>query len=268
MFPHPTQNQLLASLPPAQWEALRAQLEWLELPLGAVLLEADAAIEYVYFPATAVVSLVSMMKDGSAAEVAVVGREGMVGVSAFMGDGLAGSHAVVHSAGFGLRMKASALNAAARESATLMHTLLRYTQSLFTQMVQTSACTRHHAVDQQLCRWLLINHDRVHGDELVATQERIANLLGVRRESVTSAALKLQTAGLISYRHGRIAILNRAGLERASCECYAVIRQAYNRLAQYACTDEDTVAATAVAGRPKLQSPARASTGWRLAMAA
>ena len=266
MSPHPSQNELLASLAPVQWEQLRPHLEWVPLPLGTVLYEAGSALDHVYFPATAIVSLVSPMKNGATAEVAVVGREGMVGVCAFMGGGRSLSSAVVQTAGYGLRMSAAAINDAAKASPQLMQTLLRYTQSLFTLMAQTSACNRHHELDQQLCRWLLLNHDRVLGDELVATHERIANMLGVRREGVTGAALKLQSAGLIRYRRGLIEIVDRAGLEEASCECYAVIRQAYNRRPQYAGNDtrNDDVQSPVYRTRPL---PARAVAAHSLAAA-
>ena len=250
MAPHPSQNELLAPLDPELWDVLRPHLDWVELPLGAVLYEAGSMLDRVYFPATAIVSLVSPMKSGASAEVAVVGREGMVGVCAFMGGGRSLSSAVVQTAGYGLRMSAAAINDAAKASPQLMQTLLRYTQSLFTQMAQTAACNRYHEMSEQLCRWLLVNHDRVLGDELVATHERIAAMLGVRREGVSVAALKLQAAGLICYRRGHISILDRAGLERGSCECYAVIRQAYNRRPQYAGNDtgNDT-------GNDDVQSP-------------
>jgi CRP-like cAMP-binding protein len=217
-------NQVLAALPLAEWRHVEPHLEWVELPLGATLYEAGVALEHVYFPATAIVSLVSSMKDGASAEVAVVGNEGVVGVCAFM------SGAVVHTAGHALRMTADSIACHARQSPIVMQQLLRYTQALFTHMAQTSACNRHHALDQKLCRWLLLNLDRHTGNEMIATHEQIAGILGVRREGVTCSALKVQKAGLIQYRHGRISVLDRAGLEERSCECYAVVRQAYDRL--------------------------------------
>ena len=254
MAPHPSQNELLAPLDPALWRDLHPHLDWVELPLGAVLYEAGSTLDRVYLPATAIVSLVSPMKSGASAEVAVVGREGMVGVCAFMGGGRSLSSAVVQTAGYGLRMRAVAINDAAKASPELMQTLLRYTQSLFTQMAQTSACNRHHELGEQLCRWLLVNHDRVLGDDLLATHERIASMLGVRREGISVAALKLQAAGVISYRRGHITILDRAALERSSCECYAVIRRAYNhRLPQYACNDDEPEPGS---------EPAPAPRGW------
>jgi CRP-like cAMP-binding protein len=223
-------NQLLAALPNAEWRHLQAELEWVALPLGSLLYEAGAVLRHVYFPTSAIVSLVSCMQDGASAEVAVVGNEGVVGVCAFMGGGQAHSSAVVQSAGHAWRMNAPAIAAHAQRSPAVMQQLLAYTQALFTQMAQTSACNRHHALDQQLCRWLLLNHDRQPGNELKATQERIAGMLGVRREGVTGGALKLQRAGLIHYERGRIAILDRRGLEARSCECYSVVKRAYDHL--------------------------------------
>lgn len=226
-----TANQLLAALPPAEWKQLEADLDWVAMPQGSMLYEAGAVLRHVHFPADAIVSLVSSMKDGAAAEVAVVGSEGVVGVCAFMGGGRALSGAAVQSAGHGWRMSAAAIAHHAQRSAAVMQQLLCYTQALFTHMAQTSACNRHHALDQQLCRWLLLHLDRRGGDEMIATQEQIAGLLGVRREGVTGGALKLQKAGLIRYGRGRIAILDRDGLERRCCECYSVVRLAYDRLA-------------------------------------
>lgn len=223
-------NQLLAALPRTEWLLLEPHLQRVELLPGAMLYHAGEALAHVHFPATAVVSLVSSMRDGASVEVAVVGNEGVVGVCAFMGGGRAHSGAVVQSAGHGWRMGAQSIAAHASRSDALMQPLLRYTQALFTQMAQTSACNRHHGLDQQLCRWLLLNLDRRNGNELAMTHERIAGLLGVRREGVTCGALKLQKAGLISYTRGRIAILDRRGLEARSCECYAVVSQAYGRV--------------------------------------
>ena len=223
-------NQVLATLPMLEWRRLEPHLELVELSPGARLYESGVVLQHVYFPVTAVVSLVSSMQDGTSVEVAVVGNEGIIGVCAFMGGGHALSGAVVQSPGLALRMTASSIAWHANRSEALMQQLLCYTQALFTHMAQTSACNRHHALDQQLCRWLLLNLDRRKGNEIVVTQERIAELLGVRREGVTGAALKLQKAGLIQYRRGLIAILDRAGLEERSCECYAVVRRAYDRL--------------------------------------
>jgi CRP-like cAMP-binding protein len=226
-FPH---NQLLASLPAADLALIVPLLQFVELPAGTTLYEAGTALEDVYFPTSAIVSLAATMQDGASAEIAVVGNEGLVGVCAYMGGGSSLSGAVVQGAGHGWRMKAQDIRDAAAASAPFMQALLRYTQALFTQMAQTSACSRHHALDQQLCRWLLLHRDRMPGDHMAITQERIAHMLGVRREGVTVGALKLQKAGLISYGRGRIAIVDRAGLERRSCECYAVIKGAYNQL--------------------------------------
>jgi CRP-like cAMP-binding protein len=225
-----TMNRLFAALPYGEWLDLEPDLEWVELDSGAMLYETGVVLKHAYFPATAVVSLVSSMKDGASVEVAVVGNEGVVGVSAYMGGGRALSGAVVQSGGHALRMSARALAWHASHSDAFMQTLLCYTQALFSHMAQTSACNRHHELDQQLCRWLLLNLDRRNGNELAVTQERIAGMLGVRREGVTGAAMKLQKAGLIQYRRGRIAILDRPGLERRSCECYSVVRQAYDRV--------------------------------------
>lgn len=223
-----TTNRVLAALPYAEWLDLEPDLEWVELAPGAMLYESGVALKHAYFPISAVVSLVSSMKDGASAEVAVVGNEGVVGVCAYMGGGRALSGAVVQSAGRALRMTARAIAWHASHSDPFMQELLCYTQALFIHMAQTSACNRHHALDQQLCRWLLLNLDRRGGNEVTVTQERIAGMLGVRREGVTGAAMKLQKAGLIRYRRGRIAILDRSGLERHSCECYSVVRQAYD----------------------------------------
>ncbi len=225
-----TGNQLLATLPSDTWRHIEPDLEHVELAQGRTLQEAGAASQHVYFPTTAVVSLVLGMRDGGSAEVAVVGNEGMVGVCALMGGGDALSGGVVQTAGHGWRMRASALvrHAALHEAAMLP--FLRYTQALFVQLAQTSACHRHHSFHQQLCRWLLLHQDRHLGNDMLVTHERIAVLLGVRRETVTASALKLQRSGLIRYARGHIAILDRGGLEAHSCECYAVVKSAYDKL--------------------------------------
>jgi CRP-like cAMP-binding protein len=223
-------NRVLAALPYTEWLELEPDLEWVELAPFAMLYESGVMLTHAYFPTTAVVSLVSSMQDGASVEVAVVGNEGVVGVCAYMGGGRASSGAVVQGGGHALRMSARAIAWHASHSDTFMQQLLCYTQALFTHMAQTSACNRHHALDQQLCRWLLLNLDRRHGNEVTVTQERIAGMLGVRREGVTIAAMKLQKAGLIQYRRGRIAILDRSGLERRSCECYSVVTQAHDRV--------------------------------------
>ena len=223
-------NQLLASLPPEAADAVQSQLEAVELSTGTQLYEAGTVLRHVYFPVTAVVSLVSPLRDGSAAEVAVVGREGLVGVCAFMGGGKALSSAVVQRSGLAWRMNARHIADLARDAEPVMQQLLRYTQALFAHMAQTSACHRHHLLETQLCRWLLQHLDRQSSDELQVTHERIGGLLGVRREGVTAAARKLQGAGYIRNGRGRIQVLDRPGLEDHSCECYGVVRQAYERL--------------------------------------
>jgi CRP-like cAMP-binding protein len=221
---------LLASLPDSVWKHWLPQLEAVQMPLGEVLYESGVTLSHVYFPTTAIVSLLYVMEDGASAEIAVVGNEGIVGISLFMGGGSTPSRAVVQSAGLGLRLKARALKDEFNRAGPVLHLLLRYTQALITQMAQTAVCNRHHSLDQQLCRWLLLSLDRLQGDDLVMTQELIANMLGVRREGVTESALKLQTAGLIRYARGHITVLDRAGLELRTCECYAVVKKEYDRL--------------------------------------
>jgi CRP-like cAMP-binding protein len=234
MTPHSSlraRNQVLAAFPHADWRHMEPQLEWVELPAGAVLYEAGGLLQHVYFPTTAIVSLVLSMKDGATAEVAVVGNEGVVGVCAFMGgDKRAMSGAVVQSAGHALRMTAASITTEALQSEVVMQQLLRYTQALFTHMAQTSACNRHHPLDQKLCRWLLLNLDRRKGNEIIVTHGQIGNILGVRREGVTGSARKLQDAGLIKNDRGHMFVLDRAGLEDRSCECYSIVRQAYDQL--------------------------------------
>jgi CRP-like cAMP-binding protein len=226
----PRTNQLLTALPPAEWQRWQPQLEAVELPLGQVLYESGSTLGHVYFPTTAIVSLLYVMQNGASAEIAVVGREGIVGVALFMGGESTPSRAVVQSAGHGFRLQAKAVKREFEASPAVMHLLLRYTQALITQMAQTAVCNRHHSLDEQLCRWLLLSLDRLSGSELHMTQELIANMLGVRREGVTEAALKLQKAGLIQYSRGRILVLDRPGLEQRSCECYAVVKKEYDRL--------------------------------------
>lgn len=223
-------NQLLASLPPDVADAVQPRLEAADLDAGSMLYEAGTVQSHVYFPVTAIVSLVSPLACGACAEVAVVGREGVVGVCAFMGGGKALSSAVVQQRGLAWRMGARDIADLARDSGPVMQQLLRYTQALFTHMAQTSACHQHHALAPQLCSWLLQHLDRQAGDELQVTHERIAGMLGVRREGVTTAALKLQRDGLIRYGRGRIHVLDRRGLEEQSCECYGVVRRGYDRL--------------------------------------
>jgi CRP-like cAMP-binding protein len=223
-------NFLLAALPDAEWRRWQPQLEKVEMPLGQVLYESGATLAYVYFPITSIVSLLYVMENGASAEIAVVGNEGLVGVSLFMGGQSTPSRAVVQSAGQGFRLKARLMKDEFNRAGPVLHLLLRYTQALITQMSQTAVCNRHHSLDQQLCRWLLLSLDRLQGNELVMTQELIANMLGVRREGVTEAALKLQHAGLISYARGHIVVLDRPGLEKRTCECYAVVKKEYDRL--------------------------------------
>ena len=226
----PRSNRLLAALPDADWQRWLPQLEWVAMPLGQVLHESGATLNHVYFPTTAIVSLLYVMENGASAEIAVVGHEGVAGVSLFMGGGSTPSRAVVQSAGEGFRLKSQALKEEFNQAGPVMHLLLRYTQALITQMAQTAVCNRHHTLDQQLCRWLLLSMDRLDGNELVMTQELIANMLGVRREGVTDGALKLQKQGLIRYARGHITALDRPGLEARSCECYAVVKKEYDRL--------------------------------------
>ena len=226
----PKSNHLLAALPEPEWQRWLPQLEAEELELGQVLYEAGHTLSHVYFPTTAIVSLLYVMENGSSAEIAVVGNDGIVGISLFMGGESTPSRAVVQSAGLGYRLPAQAMKDEFNLAGPVMHLLLRYTQALITQMTQTAVCNRHHSLDQQLCRWLLLSLDRLQGNELVMTQELIANMLGVRREGVTEAAHKLQADGLIRYARGRITILNRQGLEHRTCECYAVVKKEYDRL--------------------------------------
>jgi CRP-like cAMP-binding protein len=227
------QNHLLDALPTSDYERLASHLELIPMALGKVLYEPGARLRHVYFPTTSIVSLLYVMEDGASAEIAVVGNEGMLGISLFMGGETTPSHAVVQSAGYGVRLKAQLLKDEFARFGPMMHLLLRYTQGLITQMAQTAVCNRHHSVDQQLCRWLLLSLDRLATNELTMTQELIANMLGVRREGVTEAAGKLQDAGLISYRRGRITVLDRPGLEARSCECYQVVKTEFDRLLPY-----------------------------------
>jgi CRP-like cAMP-binding protein len=224
------ENYILTALPRSVGDHWLPQLESVELPLGQVLYESGATLSHVYFPTTAIVSLLYVLQDGASAEIAVVGNEGIVGVSLFMGGESTPSRAVVQSAGQGLRLEAQVLKDEFNRAGPVLHLLLRYTQALITQMAQTAVCNRHHSLDQQLCRWLLLSLDRLQVNELVMTQELIANMLGVRREGVTEAAVKLQNAGLIRYTRGHITVLDRAGLERRTCECYAVVKKEYDRL--------------------------------------
>ena len=223
------ENTLLAALPDADWLRLAPQLEPVDLVLGQVLHESGGKLSHVYFPTTAIVSLLYVLENGASAEIAVVGNEGVAGISVFMGGGTTPSRAVVQSAGQAVRLPA-ALAREAFKRQPVLDLLLRYTQALITQMAQTAVCNRHHSVDQQLCRWMLLSLDRRRSNELVMTQELIANMLGVRREGVTESAAKLQRLGLIRYARGHITVLDRAGLEQRSCECYAVVKKEYDRL--------------------------------------
>src|ERR1700689_489278 len=223
-------NTLLSVLPSSIREHWLPHLEPVEMRLGEVVYEPGATLSHVYFPTTAIVSLLYVLENGESAEIAVVGYEGIVGVSLFMGGKSAPSRAVVQSGGQGFRLRAAILQEQFDQAGPVLHLLLRYTQALLTQMGQTAVCNRHHSLDQQLCRWLLLSLDRLQGDVLVMTQELIANMLGVRREGVTEGALKLQHAGLIQYARGHITGLDRAGLEERSCECYAVVKKEYDRL--------------------------------------
>ncbi len=226
----PRMNNLLAALPAAELERWLPQLEPVQMPLGKALYEPGSRMTHVYFPTTSIVSLLYVMEDGASAEIAVVGREGIVGISLFMGGSSTPSRAVVQSAGMGYRLQASLMMQEFNRAGPVLHLLLRYTQALITQMAQTAACNRHHSLDQQLCRWLLLSLDRLNSNDLAMTQELIANMLGVRREGVTQAAGVLQDAGLISYRRGYITVLNRQGLEKRTCECYGVVKAEYDRL--------------------------------------
>ena len=223
-------NHLLSTLSDKDWQRISAHLEWVELPLGKVLYESGDILSHVYFPVSAIISLLYVMEDGDSAEISVVGFEGVVGISLFIRGESTPSRAVVQSGGTALRLPSKFIKEEFDLNGPLMHLLLRYTQALITQMSQTAVCNRHHSIDQQLCRWLLLSLDRLQTNELVMTQELIANMLGVRREGVTEAALSLQKAGLIKYSRGHITALDRTGLEARSCECYAVVKKEYDRL--------------------------------------
>ena len=226
----PAQNQLLAAIPSAEFERLSPHLELVEMPLGKVLYESGGRLDHVYFPTTCIVSLLYVLEDGASAEIAVVGYEGILGISLFMGGETTPSRAVVQSAGFGYRLQAPLLKQEFNRAGPVLRLLLRYTQALITQMTQTAVCNRHHSIEQQLCRWLLVSLDRLSSNSLKMTQELIANMLGVRREGVTEAAGNLQRAGLIRYNRGHIDVLDRPGLEQAVCECYAVVKVEFDRL--------------------------------------
>jgi CRP-like cAMP-binding protein len=230
---NPRQNHLLAALPVPESERLYRHLEPVVLPLGDVLYESGDRLQYVYFPIASIVSLLYVMADGASAEIAVVGNEGIIGIALFMGGETMPNRAVVQSAGHAYRLKGQLLKEEFNRAGELQHLLLRYTQALLTQMSQTAVCNRHHSVDQQLCRWLLLSLDRLPSNELKMTQELIANMLGVRREGVTEAAGKLQNAGLIHYSRGQITVLDRPRLEARACECYQVVKTEFDRLLPY-----------------------------------
>ena len=230
----PTQNHLLAALPATDYARLLPDLELIPMPLGWAAYEAGSQMGYLYFPTTSIVSMLYVMENGSSAEIAIIGNEGLVGISLFMGGESTSSRAVVQSAGNGYRLKAKVLKREFALGGALQHLALRYTQALITQMSQTAVCNRHHTLDQQLCRWLLLSLDRLPGDELVMTQELIANMLGVRREGVTEAAGNLQRDGIIHYNRGHITVMDRPKLEKRVCECYAVVKRELDRLLPYA----------------------------------
>jgi len=231
--PKPQQNHLLAALSASTFSRLEPHLERVTLPLGKALYESGDALRHVYFPADAIVSLLYVMENGASAEISVVGNEGLVGIAVFMGGESTPSRAIVQSAGHAFRLPCQRLKDEFNRHGELMMLMLRYTQALITQMAQTAVCNRHHSIDQQLCRWLLLSLDRLPGDRLCMTQELIANMLGVRREGVTDAAGKLQRLGVIEYSRGNIKVLDRTRLEQLSCECYAVVKKETERLLPY-----------------------------------
>ncbi|WP_353627717.1 Crp/Fnr family transcriptional regulator [Ralstonia pseudosolanacearum] len=228
--PDPKRNHLLSVLPLDEWSRIAPELVLVDMPLGHIVYESGDRPEYVYFPITAIVSLLYVMEDGSSGEIAIVGNEGLIGIAIFMGGETTPSRAVVQSAGAAYRLSSRLLKQEFIRAGAMQRLLLRYTQALITQMAQTAVCNRHHSIDQQLCRWLLLSLDRLPSNELRMTQELIANMLGVRRSGVTEAALKLQNAGLIRYSHGTIEVLDRPGLEARVCECYAVVKREFDRL--------------------------------------
>lgn len=228
--PNPSQNHLLAALPAAEFDALAAHLEWVAMPLGKILYEPGEKLQHAYFPTTSIVSLHYVMASGATAETAGVGNEGVVGVSLFLGGETTSSTAVVQTAGHAYRLERQRLKVAFNQGGLMQRLLLRYTQALLTQTAQTAVCNRHHSLEQQLCRWLLLTLDRMPTHDLIMTQELVASMLGVRREGITEAAGNLQRAGLISYRRGHISVLDRHGLESHACECYAVVKKELARL--------------------------------------
>lgn len=229
----PQQNHLLAALPGDVQQRLFSHLEHVHLPLGQVLYESGESVRHVYFPTDSIISLLNVMESGASAEISVVGNEGLVGISLFMGGESTPSRAVVQSGGYAYRLQGQRLKDEFNRHGEMLVLMLRYTQALITQMSQTAVCNRHHSIDQQLCRWLLLSLDRLPGNQLTMTQELIANMLGVRREGVTEAAGKLQRQGVIEYSRGHITVLNRKRLEQMSCECYAVVKKETDRLLSY-----------------------------------
>jgi CRP-like cAMP-binding protein len=236
-LPAPRQNHLLAALPAAAQERIVPHLELVDMPLGKVLYESGESSRQVYFPTNSIVSLLYVMENGSSAEISVVGNEGIVGIAVFMGGESTTSRAIVQSSGHAYRLAGQRLKDEFNRHSALQVLVLKYTQALITQMAQTAVCNRHHSIDQQLCRWLLLSLDRLRSNELTMTQELIANMLGVRREGVTEAAGKLQRLGVIEYHRGRIKVLDRLQLEALTCECYAVVKQETDRLMPYVASD-------------------------------
>jgi len=226
----PNQNYLLAALPTAEFERIAPHLELVAMPLGEVLYESGGQLQHAYFPTTAIVSLHYVLENGASSEIAGVGNEGVLGISLFMGGNTTPSRAIVQTGGYGYQLKARLLMEEFNRAGLMMHLMLRYTQALITQISQTAVCNRHHSVEQQLCRWLLLTIDRLPSNELTMTQELIASMLGVRREGITEAAGHLQQTGYIRYRRGHITVLDRSGLESRVCECYAVVKNEFDRL--------------------------------------
>lgn len=259
----PQQNHLLAALPPEVQERIIARLELVEMSLGRVLYESGDTLRHVYFPTDSIVSLLYVMEDGASAEISVVGNEGLVGIALFMGGESTPSRAIVQSAGWAYRLLAKDFKEEFDRHGALLVLMLRYTQSLITQMAQTAVCNRHHSIDQQLCRWLLLSLDRLPSNRLCMTQELIANMLGVRREGVTDAAGKLQRLGVIQYRRGLITVLDRARLEALSCECYAVVRVETDRLLPYIASPPVAPPARPSARRTRVGKAAPTATSGR-----
>lgn len=252
---HPRQNHLINALPPDVFARLKPHLELVNMALGDVLYEADAASPHIYFPISSIVSLLYGMENGASTEVAAVGKEGLVGIALFMGGETMPNRAVVESAGYGYRLKPRYLKEEMNKGGPVLQLLLRYTQALITQMSQTAVCNRYHSLDQQLCRRLLISVDRLQTNELMMTQELLSNMLGVRREGVTEAAGKLQRAGLIQYSRGHITILNRAALEARVCECYGVVKKEFDRLLPASCAEHHVHSVTKFPVKPTHTRP-------------